>query len=399
MVECNINYIDIQIPKWNEIKLPNFITNYNIEHLTKINRYQIAAIINRDTKNELYSNIQNRKMKHNEICYREILIYNIHNETWKILENKLNFKDNILLFRFNQINKQLEIIYLSNNHNLNWYNPLVLKYIGVKSNLQFQPEYKILLIPKDYDVGGVFCHDKNTIHIVPRGAAIKDTYAEKEHIWHITNNQLITQNIPYASFDNYRPAERMVSILVPSKKMILRIVQYEDFSGPRYQAFKIGIWKYCLIQNKWNKLNLNISHSAVTSCVLTPDEQYVIIANEDNIYILDLQCNEEYKMKQSPIKLPPYKVGLNHEYCINMIILGGPMDLILTYGWIRKLFQKFKHLLLPHKYLIEMISKWYSQPTLHVFYTQNQYHNNYKTVTKSKHYEILLCQILDYSDC
>ena len=88
MVECNINYIDIQIPKWNEIKLPNFITNYNIEHLTKINRYQIAAIINRDTKNELYSNIQNRKMKHNEICYREILIYNIHNETWKILENK-----------------------------------------------------------------------------------------------------------------------------------------------------------------------------------------------------------------------------------------------------------------------------------------------------------------------
>ena len=57
------------------------------------------------------------------------------------------------------------------------------------------------------------------------------------------------------------------------------------------------------------------------------------------------------------------------------------MDEILTNGYINQLFKQyqFKKSLLPPTYLIKMISKWYSQPMLHVFYSNPIIRHNPKS--------------------
>ena len=250
------------------------------------------------------------------------------------------------------------------------------------------------------EFGGVFLDNDKQIHII-----INEE--NEQLVWNTKTGNMLSQILEYQFSNN---SIRTTSfVLIPSKNIILMMGGYGchvdnlpiDISTRlSYNREKDhdGIWKYCLIEHKWTKLNIKFPYSTV-GCVLTNDEKYVIItggqmANDidyewtNDIFILDL-TSEDYQLRKCKIKCPQ---SGSCNYSINTVILGGPKDEMLTDGWIKELFklQQFKHLSLPPTYLIKMISQWYSQPMLHLFYGKP----HCKII--AKHYEIKVSTILDF---
>ena len=161
------------------------------------------------------------------------------------------------------------------------------------------------------------------------------------------------------------------AIHVPSKDIILLIGGHVEY------RYNFGIWIYSLKTKQAKKLDdisFNYSHvsSALTSC-----ENYVIIASKkvqhasqfdmcnenDEIFVLDIRDDNEYKLRKCDIKLP--KAGM-----CNISRIGGIKDKYLVVGWIKELFKskEFKDLSFPPMYLIQLIVVRYNQEEIHWIY-------------------------------
>ena len=377
------NYIDFS--EWNEYSSSSI---NGLARLININNYEIAAF----TREYMYSSSSSSSYH----IKRQIKIYNKYNDKWRILtENWVNSSNlgRILLFTFNQYTKEFQIssrITKIQNYKPEKYNIITFKTIDLNQNIKTELKCNVTKI--NGNIGGMFCDDKNRVHVI---------VDDQQYIWNIANSNIQMgmqhlQNIFYDCYHDGSDSAYTRFILVPSKKVILIIGAY-DHKKKWCNSFRpFGIWKYCLITNKCIELGFAFEYS-ITSCALTIDEKYVIIAGEQShnnnadIFILDLTSNE-YKLYKSQIKLPLFGIC---NYWMNMIIIGGPIDEILINGWIKKLFKtkEFEHLSLPPTYLIRMISQWLDQCMLHVFYSQPEY--NRPWTIHSKHYEIRLSQILD----
>ena len=398
-----------------EIKLP--IQNF-IESITKINDHKIAAIIYSSNSQLPNENFIESITKINH--HRQLQIYNKHNNKWEILIYDLGCIDDLYSFRFDQITKQFEIIHLQKNilvdanlfHQYNnvlrldaklsygignedriWYHPLILKYIDPQKDVQTRCKHKRILVQPGSGVAGVFIDHENNVHMMFN--------KQQQHIWDVNNNNIKRYPFPHIFIDKNHV------IVIPSKKIILMIgVNYYPVNDSRDE--RTEIWKYCFKRNEWrfiSTLKLDIM-----AWILSPNEKYIIFIADNQIFILNLIDNKselQIVLNKSQITLPKINDKFNEEfddeefdneelddeewkdYYIHMTIMGGPMDETITDGWIKKLFRtsSFKHLNLPPKYLIKLISQFYDQPMLHILYTGDI----------SKHYKIQLEQILQYS--
>ena len=331
-----------------------------IHCITKLNDHKIATIV---------------YPKYFE-SYHQLQIYDKHLDKWQILVNNLRGIDNISSFRFNQITKQLELIHTQKN-------TVILKYINLnKDRRSIQYTHNKVLVQEGVNPeNNVFMDHENNVHALIN--------RKQQYIWNVNDNNIKSYYFPYI-FDR-----KNRFVLVSSKNIILMIGKYYS----SINNWKTGIWKYCLILNDW-KLILTF-HFNVISWVLSPNEKHIIIIgdkkNNNNIFIVNLiddKSGLKLELKKSETKLPKISDKLKCYY-INMTIMGGPMDETITDGWIKKLFRtsSFKHLNLPPKYLIKLISKWYDQPMLHIFYSNG----NMRASVNSKHYQIQFEQILKYS--
>ena len=164
-------------------------------------------------------------------------------------------------------------------------------------------------------------------------------------------------------------------VYVPSKNIILLI------GGKSGDDKPLGIWKFCVLSQKWTKMNdIKFEHFNV-SVALTSNEKYVIIAGgydqtmhekscdharqkircySDSMFVLDISNDEQYTLKECTIKVPI--PGHNP-----IVRAGGIKDECLVVGWIKELYKtkEFKDSLLPPMYLIQLIVKRYNQEKIH----------------------------------
>ena len=406
------NYIhdNTNIPKWSNNRSSSI---KELEYLVKINEYQIAALTKHRTATYIY---------------RKVQIYNNNNNKWIVLKDNIKYIDHVLLFTFDRLAGEIELYYTQKGSLLNKKDSyhkceIVFKkqiFAIIKNNknkmtptvLQMKQKYILLteenikeslsgnVFEKDYmfgvlmrvRFGGIFLDNDKQMHVIIN--------QENEHIvWNTKTGDVFSKFLKY-QFENI--SMRTTSFVwIPSKDIILMIgafgchIDNLPLDNTHYIE-NVGIWQYCLIEHKWTKLNIKFPYYTV-ECVLTNDEKYVIITGgqmynnnkwNDDIFILDL-TSEDYQLRKCKIKCPQ---SGNCNYWINTVILGGSKDEMLTDGWIKELFklQQFKHLLLPPTYLIKMISQWYNQPMLHLFYGQP---NN---MIPARHYEIKVSTILDF---
>lgn len=335
----------------------------NLEAIIKINQHEIAAL----TIN-VNSNLN---------CIRKnILKYNTkHQSTWVTLFDDLNFMEKAMLFT-----KGFEIVYIDRLvPNKIYQNRAVYKQTADQNNTHFQlvykkinndtMQYKKCYLKKKTSIDGI-CYDGRNVHIL-----IKN----KHYIWNIKNHVIeILPKLKWNFESNVAPM-----IFIPSQNIILLIGGYDSINQCN------GIWKFDLQNSIWSKLNISFRYEEI-SCCLTPDEKYIVIVNYDNtdLLLLNISDKNKYKLCKSKINCPEYGK-------CSIVITGGNVDILITIGWVRRLFQtkQFITLSLPPTYLIQMIAKWYNQKMIHIFYSARCIYNIYKInihqhTKASKHYKI-----------
>ena len=229
------------------------------------------------------------------------------------------------------------------------------------------------------------CHVDGNIHII--GGHICSTH----HVWNFNKKRNEYKLIHQFKFDKQN-LMYLSLVHVPSKQMILMIggSDIHNYDKRNYseedKRRRIGIWKFCLISQKWTKLQFvgTDFKQANVRCALSSNEDFVIIAGgwdnimeeSDEIFVLDLRDNNQYKLRKSEIKCPQKgKCGL-------VTLGGGIQDELLVIGWIKDLFKtiNFKHLSLPPMYLIKLIQSWYNQEMIHWLQPQEHYSIKLKDV-------------------
>lgn len=109
-----------------------------------------------------------------------------------------------------------------------------------------------------------------------------------------------------------------------------------------------GIWMFSFSTNKWRKIDYLKFDNSGASAVITIDENYIIIyggwnknfQQMDDIYVLDIKEDNQYKLKKSVIKVP--KIAR-----YNMLIRGSDTEHeLLVDGWVKQLFkgEQFKNM-------------------------------------------------------
>ena len=203
-------------------------------------------------------------------------------------------------------------------------------------------------------------------------------------------------------------------IYVPSQNIILLFCG--GISDCQYR--NLGLWRYRFEQGQWTRI-AGIEFDFIQSgIVLTADERYVVIVggeelcrndgseskaeNQDDIFVLDIQNNAEYKLWGTSIRFPRPHAGKTSYTDITVNDAVSTLDsysIFLTSGWIRKLFASavLVEILFPPLVIIEMIEKYRNnEETIHCVTTEQT--NNEETAEfisrDENHYAVPLRQIL-----
>lgn len=167
----------------------------------------------------------------------------------------------------------------------------------------------------------------------------------------------------FKTIDNIYEIYGASVIYVPSKQLIL-LIGGKDIWNDKM----IGIWKYCLLSNKWSKVKGIQFDFFQHSAVLTSNQECIVIAggrDKDNnctnsMHILDIRDENNYILRKSSIQCPMSGS--------NKIIRsgGGIKDELLTIGWIKHLFNssEFHHFQFPLD-IMQLIAMWFCQETIH----------------------------------
>ena len=104
-----------------------------------------------------------------------------------------------------------------------------------------------------------------------------------------------------------------------------------------------GIWRFQIASSTWEPVEYETNCFFIMTdlhCNLTPDEEKVIIVKSNEIYVLDIQDEDNYRIHQASIQLPApvqvkygeytYQVMMNHKHG-NVILI--------TSAWFRKIFK------------------------------------------------------------
>ena len=224
-------------------------------------------------------------------------------------------------------------------------------------------------ISNDITFNSSIVSENDCIHI------IGGCNSTEHHIYKIKNNmscEISCYDDP--AFDEFNQIRALKPIYVKSKRILLLIGGWANNT--------IGIWKFCLTQKKWSRIEYLSFDVCYSKAVLSANEQYVFIfggfgrSNDDNnnkifvlnnkIFVLDLSNDEQFRLKQSTIQIPIIpKCKIS-----TMVRMGGEQThQLLVIGWSRMLFKKkqFKGLILPPIYILKMISFWYNQEEIHWF--------------------------------
>ena len=153
------------------------------------------------------------------------------------------------------------------------------------------------------------------------------------------------------------------------------------------------IWRFRLVDNTWEKVEGVIIGYSINSATLSSDENYIVMANKDGLFVMDISDEQHFKVRQSEIGVPDFEYSERH-FCRKDHILsigGGMEDETLVVGWTRALFREkeFKHLVLPPLVLLQMIARWFSEEEIHYI------HNSSRPM---RHLAISLRRVLDLTD-
>ena len=237
------------------------------------------------------------------------------------------------------------------------------------------------------------CQVQKDIHII----GYNDT--SQHHIWDTVTNKIKLVD----SFDGDLCPKHTKLIYIQSRQIILLIGGYQQ-DGPNPFSARItpmGIQRFDLKINKWTKLK-DLEFNYCYSDGIQIGEDNVIIAagkkidyNGTNtkmitcneIFILNINDELNYRLIKHKLTMP--NIGECH-----LVLMGGSRDEILTIGWIKKLYKtkNFVNMELPPMSLQKMISEWYNQEMIHVFYNTRM---DRKKTKHNCHYKINLKKILN----
>ena len=154
---------------------------------------------------------------------------------------------------------------------------------------------------------------------------------------------------------------RSVSLVYVKSKDIILMLGGEsggyDGNDNEIEQKPLGMWRFQIALSKWEQIDMGIEHSLLAGrTVLTPDEQKIIIIGA-NIYVLDIQDENHYKLMQSSVtfQLPTFRGA----YSVLMNHAKAEIHLV-TFGWMRRQ----KHIPKDIKKLIDQFAA-YSEYMIH----------------------------------
>ena len=191
-----------------------------------------------------------------------------------------------------------------------------------------------------------------------------------EHLIFNEENNTFTQIYDFGDLPRKHYIDNLTVIYIPSKQILLlfRTLSKECNEG------KIQLWKFNLQSNQWSKIKTFQNTFKISTAVLTSNQQFVIFYSpkEFAIYALHITNNDDYKLVQCNISSP---IRTSSELHIQRTG-GGIEDEMLTFGWIKQLFQTsvFQHMKLPPLYIMKFILMWYSRELIHLIHDNTNSH-------------------------
>ena len=199
-------------------------------------------------------------------------------------------------------------------------------------------------------------------------------------------------------------------IHVPSQNILLMFCS--GSSDPGYH--NLNVWRYHITKGQWTRIE-GFEFSFGNGIVLTADEKYVVIVggveyvvdecnqeveSQDDIFVLDIQNEAEYKLWGTSIRFPQLK-GSNSWTKINGAVSSGDLSdyILLTSGWVRKLFasELFVGILFPPLVIVEMTEEYRKkEETIHWIATECTRDEETREVIsrEENHYAVPLRHIL-----
>eukprot|EP01084_Bolivina_argentea_P218528 370815_1 len=275
----------------------------------------------------------------------DIQKYNIHTNEWKLMLTAEPFgyvAFGSMLFQKNQ-NK----LYMQSRN----YGELVgerMLIINLNTN-----QFTKLDLRSGFGLLGAMVNVNGIIH------AIGDPQRRlRKHLaWNTnTNTNIVTEIFDFHEYFGSIAGASM--IYVKSKQMILLIGGRDHCSSEKY----IGIWRFCLKTKKWKRMIQGNECKWYCVCALSANENYVIISPDSSgkMYVLTIENRDDFKLNICKIISP----GIDGK----IIRMGNVVNSnLLISSWIRKLFttSEFEELILPPKYLMELIGLYYEQEMIH----------------------------------
>ena len=154
------------------------------------------------------------------------------------------------------------------------------------------------------------------------------------------------------------------------------------------------VWRFKLDANQWNKVQGVSLPIDITIATITSDEQRIVMADADNIFLLDISDQNDFKLFKSDVGIPVYSRS-SDEIVESMIRMGsGVMNEKLVIGWTKRLLKEeaFQDLSLPPLYLLQMIALWVLDEEIH--YLRRQYDYNESQRVSQMHFVISMKRIL-----
>ena len=258
------------------------------------------------------------------------------------------------------------------------------------------------------------------------GGNYNNRYNPFEHdIWNRTDqkwesNEDITNLVGFgdwieAQMFQFEDIEATSLIHVPSQSILLLFCN----GGADMQYLHFGVWRYHITKGQWTRVD-GIEFSFGSGIVLTADQKYVVIVggeelyiddeygceheveNQDDIFVLDIQNEAEYKLWGTSIRFPQAQL----HGCKLLTGINGATSsresanyILLTSGWVRKLFasELFIGILFPPLVIIEMIEEYRrNEETIHWLATETMKNvETWKNISREEnHYAVPLKQIL-----
>lgn len=155
-----------------------------------------------------------------------------------------------------------------------------------------------------------------------------------------------------------------------------------------------AIWRFRLDQKQWTKVNEVSIPFWFASAVLSFDENNILMAGWNEMFVLDISDENNYKLNKLSIRTPVEQDGA----WPTIIRMGGGSKIKkLVIGWTRNLFggDEFEDLALPPKFLLQFISRWILQEELHCVYQYDATNNHVDGVQEDGgHHVISMKQVL-----